>query len=197
MDLDCIIIPLIITTDGNMKIIIISITASPEYNVGLPTSELLTDIVLLSEPHNVRVVREALSSNDSSDESETSDLSGTTVPVSSVHGYGTSEEEQGSARDRTSNDPLLKELDNNVDIVVLYRIASIELSLHKWIGYFVLSPKIFKLIFTNSLYEVHMLSNNLDLRQDIYSGFTPWISRKHLKYIHLVTRQVLCPEAED
>jgi hypothetical protein len=84
--------------------------------VGLPTSELLTDIVLLSEPHNVRVVREALSSNDSSDESETSDLSGTTVPVSSVHGYGTSEEEQGSARDRTSNDPLLKELDNNVDI---------------------------------------------------------------------------------
>jgi hypothetical protein len=36
--------------------------------------------------------------------------------VSSVHGYGTSDEEQGSARDRTSNDPLLKELDNNVDI---------------------------------------------------------------------------------
>ena len=104
-----------------MKIIIISITASPEYSVGLPTSEMLTDIVLLSEPNNVRVVREAtLSSNDSSAESETSGSSGTTVPVSSVRGYGTSEEEQGSARDRTSIDPLLKELetelDNNVDI---------------------------------------------------------------------------------
>ena len=54
--------------------------------------------------------------NDSSDESETSDLSETTVPVSNVHGYGTSDEERGSARDRTSTDPLLKELDNNVDI---------------------------------------------------------------------------------
>jgi len=88
--------------------------ASPEYNVGLPTGEMLTDIVLLSEPNNVRVIREALSSNDSSDKSETSELSGTTVPVRSVLGYGTSEEEQGSAI--ASNDPLLKELDNNVDI---------------------------------------------------------------------------------
>merc|ERR1712018_760654 len=86
--------------------------ASPEYNVGLPTGEMLTDIVLLSEPNNVRVIREALSSNDSSDESESPELSGTTVR--SVHGYGTSEEEQGSAI--ASNDPLLKELDNNVDI---------------------------------------------------------------------------------
>ena len=83
--------------------------------MGLPTGEMLTDIVLLSDPNNVRVVREALPLNDSSDEPENSDMSETTVPVSNVHGYGTSEEEQGSSRGQTS-DPLLKELDNNVDI---------------------------------------------------------------------------------
>ena len=92
-----------------------SISASPEYDVGLPTNEIWTDIVLLPGPNNVRVVREALPLNDSSDKSETSTLSETTVPVSSVHGYGTSEEEQGSSRGQPS-DPLLRELDKTVDI---------------------------------------------------------------------------------
>ena len=80
----------------------------------IPNSEMSTNFVLLPEP-NVRARREALPSGNSTDEPETSDLSGTTVPVSKVHGYGTSEEDQGSARGHPS-DPLLKELDNNVDI---------------------------------------------------------------------------------
>ena len=91
-----------------------NITASTDYNVDLPNSEMSTNFVLLPEP-NVRVRREALPSGNSTDEPETSDLSGTTVPASKVHGYGTSEEDQGSARGHPS-DPLLKELDNNVDI---------------------------------------------------------------------------------
>jgi len=111
-------------TEGNLLTFIILSTASlavvpslasPEYDVGLPTNEIWTDIVLLPGPNNVRVVREALPLNDSSDKSETSTLSETTVPVSSVHGYGTSEEEQGSSRGQPS-DPLLRELDKTVDI---------------------------------------------------------------------------------
>jgi len=93
---------------------VVSSLASTDYNVDIPNSEMSTNFVLLPEP-NVRARREALPSGNSTDEPETSDLSGTTVAASKVHGYGTSEEDQGSARGHPS-DPLLKELDNNVDI---------------------------------------------------------------------------------
>ena len=56
--------------------------------------------------------------------------------------------------------------------------------------------KIFELIFISSLLRGTGVKQQF--RQDICSGFTPRISRKNqLKYIHLVTAPVLCPEAED